>query len=303
MAVKYKDYYALLGVDKKASKDEIAKAYKKLARKSHPDLNQDDPKAEERFKEITEAYEVLKDDEKRRMYDTLGPNWQAGQHYQSGGQQFGGSFSGSGFSDFFEAVFGSGGFQQRGGFDNNPFGSYSSRPRRGQDVEAEIEISLVDALHGGSHNISLQGSSGVNTYAVNIPSGVREGARLRLAGKGSPSPNGGAAGDILLTVRYAKHPDFIVKGFDLTTKARIMPWQAVLGSTIRVSTLEGYVEVAVPKGTNSGSKLRVRGKGLGPVSDRGNLYIQLFIDAPKNISDKERELWEALALEHEEKQE
>jgi len=302
MAVEYKDYYKLLGVDRKAVKDDIAKAYKKLARKSHPDLNPNDPKAEERFKELTEAYEVLKDDEKRPMYDQLGSNWQHGQQFRGasgsgGGRQFSGNFSDSGFSDFFDTMFGGGGQRgARANFGADPFSSYTSRPRRGQDIEGDIEISLLDALLGGSRNISLQTSDGIHTYSVNIPAGVRQGARLRLAGKGGASP-GGTPGDLMLTVQYAKNPNFTAEGFDITTDVRIMPWQAVLGAKVRVATLEGHLELAVPAGTASGSKLRVRGKGLGSVKERGNLYVRVLIDTPKKLSEKAQELWEALALE------
>ena len=208
MAVSYKDYYKLLGVERTASADEIAKAYKKLARKHHPDLNPGDKKAEENFKEINEAYEVLKDAEKRRLYDQLGPDWQHGQQFQ-GAPGFenahftfnGQSFDGAGFSDFFESLFGQAGRgRQGGGFGPDPFGGFSSRPRRGRDVEAEISISLEDAVKGGRRAITLAGAQGGRTLEVNIPAGIREGAKLRLAGQGDSVP-GGASGDLFLRIK------------------------------------------------------------------------------------------------------
>lgn len=307
MSVEYKDYYKILGVGREASKDEISKAFKKLARQYHPDLNPGNKDAEEKFKEINEAYEVLKDDEKRKMYDQLGPNWQQGQHFNGNpfggggntrftfnGQEFSGQgFEGSGFSDFFETLFGGG--RQQGGFGGGSFGGFSSRPQRGRDVEADISVTLEDAVKGGERGVTLQGDEGPKTLKVNIPAGVKDGAKLRLAGQGYASPNGGPKGDLYLRIRFAPHSLFHVDGTDLVYDLRLAPWQAVLGTKVKVPTLEGDVELSIPAGTGSGKKMRLRGKGLGPAASRGDLYVRVGIDAPKNLSARQRELWEALA--------
>lgn len=301
MAPEYKDYYKTLGVARSATKDEIAKAYKKLARKYHPDLNPGDKKAEEKFKDITEAYEVLKDEEKRKLYDNLGPDWQNASRFGGAGQggPFGGfSYQGQnmgGFSDFFESLFGGGRF---GG--ENPFGGFSSQGggRRGQDVETEIQIPLELARHGGERQVSFRMGSKPVTLKVNIPAGIREGKKLRLSGRGYPSMGGGQNGDLYLKVMFAPHPQFKVEGQDLVYEARVMPWAAVLGGKIRVPTLDGEVELSLPSGTSSGRRLRLRGKGLGPDSDRGDLLVRVEIDAPRLESEKERSLWQELAKLH-----
>jgi len=310
MAVAYKDYYKLLDVPRTASRDDIAKAYKKLARKYHPDLNPNDTAAEERFKDINEAYEVLKDDEKRRLYDQLGPNWKDGQQFQgapgfenfqfhfggpggSGGEGFGG------FSDFFESLFG----QARGGrqgFGADPFGSFqSSRSRRGRDVEAELPITLEEAYRGGEKTFSLGPTNtgeGPRTLRVNIPSGVRDGSKLRLAGQGHP---GSPAGDLFLTVRYQPHAVFQVDGDQILCDVEISPWEAVLGTKTRVPTLEGGVEMKIPAGSSSGRKLRLRGKGLGPASARGDQLVRVMIRVPDpaSLTSRQKELWEQIARE------
>ncbi len=310
MGVEYKDYYKTLGVDRKAAQDDITKAYKKLAKKYHPDLNPGDKSAEEKFKDITEAYEVLKDEEKRKLYDQLGPNWQDGRQFQGGpgaggynftfnGRPFQGQhFDGSGFSDFFETLFGGMGGAQGpsgGGFGADPFGGFSSRARRGRDMEAEMLVSLADAVKGADRTVSLEGKEGPRTLKVTVPAGVREGAKLRLAGQGHPGIGGAAAGDLYLRIRFAEHPLYTVDGDNLIHDVQIKPWEAVLGTRIRVPTLEGEVDLAVPEGTGSGRKLRLRGKGLGPVSGRGDLFVRIGIAATKPATDRERELWRQLA--------
>ncbi len=295
MAVEYKDYYKLLGV----------KAYKKLARKYHPDLNPGDKNAEERFKEINEAYEVLKDDEKRRLYDQLGPNWQHGQQFQGAPGfenvrfDFGGrGFEGVGFSDFFETLFGGGGARARGqgGFGPDPFGNFSARQRRGRDVEAEFALTLEEAYRGGRKAVTLREAGGsTKTLEVNIPSGVREGGRIRLAGQGDPGMGGGPAGDLYLKVRMAPHPQFTLDGDNVIYDLQLAPWEAALGATVRVPTLDGEVDVTVAPGTSSGRKLRLRGKGLGSGAARGDQYVRIGIRTPGEPTPRERELWEELA--------
>ena len=305
MGVEYKDYYKILGVDRKASHDGIAKAYKKLAKKYHPDLNPGDQKAEENFKELNEAYEVLKDGEKRRLYDQLGPNWQHGQQFQSGPGfdnfqfNFGGNtFSGGSgaFSDFFETLFGGRGAGRSGGFGPDPFGNFSARQARGRDMEAECAISLEDALKGGSRQISLHTTAGPKTLNVTIPAGVREGARLRLSGQGSPPAGGnGQPGDLYLRIVFSQHPLFRLEGDNIVYDLSLLPWQAVLGTTMRVPTLEGEVELSVPAGTGSGRRMRLRGKGLGPAGQRGDAFVSISIRSPENLTPRQRELWRALA--------
>lgn len=302
MAVAYKDYYKLLDVPRTASRDDIARAYKKLARQYHPDLNPGDAAAEERFKDINEAYEVLKDDEKRRLYDQLGPNWKDGQQFQGapGFENFhfnfngGQGFSGGDFSDFFETLFG--GARAQGGFGADPFGGFSSRSRRGRDVEAEVSITLEEARKGGEKTFSLNGADGPRTLRVNIPAGIRDGAKLRLSGQGRP---GSPAGDLFLTVRFAPHPSFQVDGDTIICEVSVTPWEAVLGTRTRVPTLEGTVEMSIPAGSGSGRKLRLRGKGLGPVSARGDEIVRVAIRVPDpaTLSPRQKELWNELARE------
>ncbi|MBQ7738827.1 MAG: J domain-containing protein [Desulfovibrionaceae bacterium] len=306
MAVQYKDYYKLLGVDKNSSDEVIAKAFKKLARKYHPDLNPNNKEAEEHFKEINEAYEVLKDPEKRRLYDQLGPNWQNAQHQGFGGQGFGGThftfdgkgFDGAGFSDFFETLFGDkarGGFGGgRGGFGADPFGSFSQRPRRGRDVETELFLSLEEVAKGGSRKVTVNTPNGPKQLDIRVPAGIEEGKKLRLQGQGTPMP-GGTAGDLFLKIRYKPHDRFKVEGRDLICDLPITPWEAVLGTKASVKTLDGEVEINVPAGTSSGRKFRLRGKGLGSGNNRGDILLQAMIKVPATLKDEEKVLWDKLA--------
>src|SRR5947199_129141 len=229
MAVELRDYYESLGVSKTASEDEIRSAFRKLARKYHPDVAKDKKTAEEKFKQINEAYEVLSDPEKRRKYDRLGENWNQPGGFpppQWGGGQPGGfrwgsgenggvefEFGGTGFSDFFEAFFGGG----RGRSAFGGFGQRGTMAERGSDVEADIMVTLEEALHGSTRQVSLRraGSKKTETYQVKIPRGVREGQRIRLAGQGEAGERGGKSGDLFLRVRLARHPDFSVEGSDL----------------------------------------------------------------------------------------
>lgn len=305
MAVSYKDYYKLLGVERGAKTEDISKAYKKLARKYHPDLNPGDKQSEEKFKEINEAYEVLKDPEKRKLYDQLGPDWQHGQQFQGepGYENVhftfnGKSFDGSGFSDFFETLFGNaagGGGGSRGAqFGPDPFGGFSARQRRGRDVEAELPLSLEEVARGGRRTVTLQMPQGPKTLEVNVPAGIRDGAKLRLAGQGDPAP-GGTPGDLFLRVRYLPHHLFKVDGDSLQCDVWLAPWEATLGAKVPVPTLEGQVELTIPPGSSSGRKFRLRGKGMGSGVNRGDLLARVMIKAPAKLSAAERELWQKLA--------
>ena len=314
MAVQFRDYYETLGVSKTASEDEIRSAFRKLARKYHPDVAKDKKTAEEKFKQINEAYEVLSDPEKRRKYDQLGehwnqpggfqppPQWGGGQPggFRWGGGEDGGvefEFGGTGFSDFFEAFFGGG----RGRSAFGGFGQRDAMAERGHDVEADIMVTLEEALHGSTRQVSLRraGSKKTETYQVKIPRGVREGQRIRLAGQGEAGERGGKSGDLFLRVRLARHPDFSVEGSDLVHEVKIAPWQGVLGDQLIVPTLEGNARLKLPPGTQGGQRFRLRERGLPGVSgQRGDLYVVVQIALPKKLSEREREIWEQLARLH-----
>lgn len=333
MAVKTKDYYEVLGVGRKATGDEIKTAYRKSARKFHPDLNPGDKTAEERFKELQEAYDVLSDEEKRKLYDRYGENWRAVQQgggapppgwertQTAGGRQtggfdfsgfdFGGGDSGAGGFDIFEEMFGRTGR-----------GARTRRTSRGQDIEAELELTLEEAHRGGRRTLQLQAAeicpacqgTGVKdnkpcptcggagqvlkpkTIEVNIPAGVRDGSTVRLAGQGGAGLSGAQAGDLYLRIRLRPHPVFTARGDDLEVELPIAPWEAVLGATVQVPTIDGQVEMKIPPGAQSGQKLRLRGQGLNKRGGgRGNEYVRLKIVVPKDVTAEERRLYEELS--------
>ena len=314
MPVEFKDYYVTLGVARGASDDEIKKAFRKLARKYHPDVAKDKKLGEEKFKEINEAHEVLSDPIKRKQYDELGANWKEGAAYQQpSGQQArrnGTShhgqadefhFGGTGFSDFFEQMFGgrgASGFSPQGnGARSEPFG------QRGGDIEGDILVTLDEVMKGAVRDISLQssdpqtGQSKTYQFKVRIPAGVREGQRIRVPGKGGEGSGQAVSGDLYLRVRLAAHPDFRVRGADLYYDLDLTPWEGVLGTTVTVPTLKGRVNLRVPPGTNNAQQLRIRGHGLpkGKNDGNGDIYVVVDVQLPKTINDEERALWEQLA--------
>jgi curved DNA-binding protein len=296
VAVKFRDYYEVLGVPRTASADDIKRAYRQLARKHHPDLQpaSERTRAAERFKEINEAYEALSDADKRAKYDALGQNYKGGMDFtpppgaRRGATVTTGDWNDVGdvgdFSDFFASIFGrSAAGRRRGG---------ARIPVPGNDMEAELPLTLDDVLHGGQRRITLDGKS----LDVTIPRGIRDGATLRLAGKGDPGVNGGPAGDVYLHVRLAPHPRYRVIGDDLEMDLPLWPWQAVLGSEVRVDTPDGPVTLTVPPGTQSGARLRLRGRGL-PRADgrnRGDLYAVVRVVVPTRPSAAERDAYAAL---------
>lgn len=314
MPVQYRDYYETLGVSKTASPDEIKSAFRKLARKYHPDTAEDKKTAEEKFKEINEAFEVLGDPEKRKKYDDLGPNWQqggfqpppgsgrggwqqgfpgAGSHDAGGGTEF--HFGGTGFSDFFEQIFGARRGGRARGFEGFDF---EETPMRGQDVEADILVTLEEALNGSTRPISFRrGDSGkVQTYTVKIPKGVHQGQRIRLAGQGGSGGAGGEAGDLYLRIKFERHPDFDVEGSDLLYEIELPVHQLVLGADTEVPTLDGRARFHIPPGTQNGRKFRFSGRGLPKgKGERGDLYAVIKAVVPQNPSEQEKELWKQIA--------
>jgi curved DNA-binding protein len=330
MPVEFKDYYKTLGVERTASHDDIRKAFRSLARKYHPDVAKDKKHAEEKFKEINEAYEVLGDAEKRKKYDDLGADWKngpmprsagGGQPYQSysfrgGSPSEGFEFGGTGFSDFFEQFFGAEFSRKRG--------SGRRRTERGSDIEGVLMVTLEEAMRDGVRSVTVRhntvcseclgsGASGnevcpvcrgtgqvsvTESHKVKIPAGVRDGQRLRLSGKGEPGATGGPPGDLYLRVRIASHPDFRVEGGDLYYDLDLAPWEAALGASISVPTLTEPVSIKIPAGTQNGQRLRVKSRGLpGRDGEKGDLYAVARVQVPKETNDQAKRLWEQLARE------
>jgi len=318
--VEYKDYYEILGVSRDSDEKEIRQAFRRLARKHHPDVNPGDPKAEERFKEINEAYEVLSDPEKRQKYNQLGSAWKDWQHQEGqpgdfdwtqwssapGGERghvrygspedlqdlFGG---GSPFSDFFSQIFGGmGGGQAPGGFE------YRARPRRGQDFEQPVEITLDEAFRGTTRLLQKDG----RRLEVKIPPGARNGLRIRMSGEGGGGAAGGESGDLYLRVQVSPDPRFERRGDDLHTTISVDLYTAVLGGKVQVDTLSGSVQLSIPSGSQNGQKVRLRGKGMPRLQQpdqHGDLYVELSVELPTELTPRERQLFEELRRLSEEK--
>ncbi len=306
--MEFKDYYEIMGVSRDATQDEIKRAYRKLARKYHPDVSKD-PDAEEKFKQLGEAYEVLKDPEKRAAYDRLGPNWKAGQDFQpppdwdagfefSGGGFTGGA-SGADYSDFFESLFG-GGFRTAGGRTRGArTGGFKMR---GQDTHAKVLIDLEDAYRGAVRHITLQVPevderghvvTKTRTLKVNIPKGVKEGQRIRLTGQGSPGLGGGEPGDLYLEIAFKPHPFYRVEGKDVYLDLPVAPWEAALGGKVKVPTPGGVLDLKIPAGSNTGRKLRLKGKGI-PAREPGDFYVELKVMTPPAANAEQREFYERM---------
>jgi curved DNA-binding protein len=301
----YKDYYKILGVEKKATQDEIKKAYRKLAVKYHPDKNPGDKKAEDKFKEINEANDVLSDPEKRTKYDNLGENWQQyqgaggfGQQQRRGGRPGGSQSYSQGddsqFSDFFESIFGN-----SGGFGGGGFGGGSSRRRavqKGEDYQAETTISLEEAFHGTTRQVNLAEQK----LNLKLKPGIAEGQVLRMKEKGGPGLNGGPNGDLFITLHIIKHPRFERKGDDLYFDQPIEAYTAILGGKINVDAIDKTIKLNIPAGTDSDKVFRLKDMGMPRYSDpekRGDAYVRVYITVPKNLSDKDKETLAELAKE------
>ncbi len=323
MAVQFRDYYEVLGVARTATDKEIKKSYRKLARKYHPDVNPDNAAAEEHFKALSEAYEVLSDPDKRQRYDQLGADWKTGSTFTPPPEWegrdvdlndlFGAGSGRSGFSDFFETLFGA----RRGSRAGAGFAM------RGQDSEGHLDLSLEEAHRGGVRTLTLQtvtlctacegqgrrertlcatchGTGRVahhKTLEVRIPAGASEGATIRLAGHGEPGTGAAPAGDLLLRVRLRPHALFhVLSDGDVQVELPIAPWEATLGAKVRVPTLDGPVDMTIPAGAQGGQRLRMRGKGLQHRHGRrGDVYVMLRIVVPPQLTEQERVLWESLA--------
>jgi DnaJ-class molecular chaperone len=328
-----KDYYEVLGVKRDAAQEEIKKAYRKLARKFHPDLNPGDKTAEEQFKQLQTAYDVLSDADDRKLYDQYGENWRAvkagagppppgwQEAQASGGARtrtgdfdfrdfdFGGYQGGTPDFDIFGEMFGGGGRGRR-------------RSGRGRDVEAELELSIEEAHQGGRRTLQLQAAetcptcngSGVKdnqpcptcggigqvlkprSIEVNIPAGARDGAIIRLPGQGGAGSNGSQPGDLYLHIRLRPHPVFNINGDDLETALAVTPWEAVLGAKVEAPTIDGKVEMTIPPGSKNGQRLRLRGQGLNKrKGGRGDEYVRLKVEVPKAVSPEEKRLYEELS--------
>jgi len=300
--MQFKDYYSVLGVAREATGDEVKRAYRRMARKYHPDVSKE-PNAEERFKEVQEAYEVLKDPEKRAAYDQLGHEYRSGQEFRpppdwGSGFEFSGQGAEGGFSDFFEQLFGR----------RSPFGGRPGRQAfdmRGEDHHAQIELSLEQAFTGGTHTLSLRhpeaGPDGrvelrTRQLKIKIPAGVTEGQVIRLAGQGAAGMGRGGRGDLYLKVALRPHALFAVDGRDVTMTLPVAPWEAALGGAVPVPTLGGEVELRVPAGSHAGQRLRLKGRGL-PGAPPGDQYVVLQIVLPPADTPDARELFERMRRE------
>ena len=309
--MEYRDYYKVLGVARGASADEVKRAYRKLARKFHPDVSKE-KNAEAHFKEVQEAYEVLKDPQKRAAYDQLGNDFQSGQQFRpppgwgsnfefrgGRGGRHAGAGADAGFSDFFSSLFGA----------QTPFGDFEADGghfrSRGEDHRARLELTLEEAYHGGSRELTLQhpelsGDGHVaikdRTLRVQIPAGILNGQVIRLAGQGSAGAGGGRAGDLLLEVAIAPHRWYRVEGRDVTLELPVAPWEAALGATVSAPTLGGAVELRIPPGARAGQRLRLRGRGL-PGEPPGDQYVALKVVLPPADTPRARELYETLSRE------
>lgn len=303
--MEYKDYYSILGIKRDASQDEVKRAYRRLARKYHPDISKEKD-AETRFKDVGEAYEVLKDPEKRTAYDKFGADWKAGQDFKpppnwDAGFEFSGTgYTGadsSGFSDFFEQLFGHTRFS--GGNRRSP-----SFRMQGENQHAKIVIRLEDAFHGSKQTVTLnraqvdeQGrvKTVPHSLHITIPRGIIEGQHIRLEGQGMPGIGGGPNGDLFLEIAFAEHPLFQTEGRDIHHVLTITPWEAALGATVIVPTLGGNVDLKIPPGSQGGRKLRLKGRGLSSAKKQGDQYVTLRIVVPEARTEEQKKLYREMA--------
>jgi len=309
--VKYRDYYEILGVSKNASQDEIKKAYRKLAKKYHPDTHPGDKQAEEKFKEVNEAYEVLSDPEKRKKYDQFGNEWQFANGADFDPSQFGfgknvryefRSGGNSGFSDFFNMFFGDS--DPFGAFDiDSFFGGRTGKSRsgftqgrmKGEDSEAVLEITPEEGFAGVEKRFSIRTPEGEKTISLKIPAGIMPGEKIKLSGQGRPGFNGGPNGDLYLQIKFRSDSEFELKGLDLEKQIELYPWEAALGSTLTVKTPDGRISVKIPAGIKADGKIRIAGKGYKNRSgSRGDLYLRVKLVNPEVLDKRQLKLYEEL---------
>ncbi|HZK06923.1 MAG TPA: J domain-containing protein [Bacteroidales bacterium] len=310
--MEYKDYYKILEVEKAASPDDIKKSYRRLARKYHPDKNPGNPKSEEKFKEMQEAYEVLKDPAKRQKYDQLGSNWNQYQHAGGGAndfsnwaQQGGGSqyrsasfdevFGDSGgFSDFFRSFFGGAAGGQAGFDGTRRRRSSGYRSIRGSDYQAKVRLTLEDAFRGSSAVLNVNEQK----IKINLKPGVRDGQVLRVKGKGAPSPSGGESGDLLLKISVINNTNFTIDGNNLHLDFTTDLYTAMLGGKLTVDSIEKPISITLPRETSNGKVLRLKGQGMpvyGKKDERGDMYLKIHVSLPKGLTAEEISLFEKLA--------
>lgn len=305
--MEYKDYYNILGVEKTATQDEIKKTYRKLAKKYHPDLNPGDDKAQEKFKEINEAYEVLSDDTKRKQYDQFGQyGFSNGQNFDPSqyGFDFGqggrtytySSGDAGGFSDFFNAFFGGAG-GSRGGFDIGDLfgggrtGGRRTREPQRQSYESELQISIFEGYTGGEREVSLNIGGTHKSIRVKIPKGITPGKKIKVKGD-----KWGLDGDILFKVSFREEAGTKLEGLDITKKIQVLPWEAALGTKVIVQTLSGKIKLDIPKNTHAGKRMRLPGKGYIDMQGRaGDLYVEIEIINPPQLDEEALKLYEKLA--------
>jgi len=300
--MKYQDYYQILGVQRSDDAATIKKAYRKLARKYHPDVNKE-ADSEEKFKEVNEAYDVLKDAEKRKAYDQFGKDWKHGHEFNAGG--YGGAqggFSGGDFSDFFESIFSQGGGAGFGGQRSGFGGGFRQKPAKGEDQSLKLDISLEEAFNGGDKMIQLsrseRGPGGIATptlkkLKINVPKGVMTGQKIRLSGQGHPSAAGGEAGDLLLEMHILPHKLYKLEGRDLTIRCPLTPWEAALGSKVTIPTLSGKIELKIAAGVQSGQKMRLKEKGL-PGKPTGDMFVEIMIKTPPAEDEKAKQFYQQM---------
>ena len=308
--MQYKNYYDVLGVDKKASQEDIKKSYRKLAKKHHPDANQGKKQSEEKFKEISEAYEVLGDVEKRKQYDNLGSdmNFQNGSDFDPSKYGFGSNTKREyrtsqnvDHSDFFNMFFNGGDFDiddLLGQSGNKRKGNWSNRSNNsyaGEDISAEIEITPEEGFNGVEKMITLRSQTGEKGLSFKIPKGVKDGEKIRLQGQGDAGVNGGKSGDLFLIAKLVSSQNFTIEGNDLTTTLDIFPWDAAIGGDLSVNTIDGKILVNIPAGIQTDNKVRVTGKGyIDRNNKRGNLYIKARIVNPRFLTNEMKELYEKM---------
>jgi curved DNA-binding protein len=303
--MQYKDYYNIIGLDKGASQEDIKKAYRKLAKKYHPDKNPGNKEAEEKFKDLNEAYEVLGNAEKRKKYDNFGNeyNFQNGHDFDPSQYGFGKNVryeyrtdGGVNRSDFFNMFFGEDGFDLGSIFGNSGVNGGSRHfSNHGDDIEAELEITPEEGFHGMEKRISIRGQSGAKSILFRIPKGAKDGERVRLKGQGEMGSHGGQNGDLFLTLRIKTDGRFGLEGKDLVMTINVMPWDAALGGEMAVNTIDGRILVKIPAGMQADNKIRISGKGYADRSGgRGDLYLKVRIVNPSHLTNEMKALYEKL---------